>query len=143
MAPGTGRPFGVSFAAGWAAIGGAFSLLKAFGMSMTGAAVAGTSDSVTVLAIGFAALYLLIGFGLLVVAGGLYKVQSWARTVGMVLFGLFALLNLYSVVDGSALTVIDLTLNATALAFLAVNGAAFASGRPNVSDRSPHQVGRN
>jgi len=76
------------------------------------------------------------------VAGGLYKVQSWARTVGMVLFGLFALLNLYSVVDGSVLTVIDLALNAAALALLAVNGAAFASGRPNVSDRSPHQVGR-
>lgn len=142
MARGTRRPFGVSFAAGWAAIGGAFSLLRAFGLSMTGVAVVGTSDSLAVLAVGFTALYLLIGFGLLLVAGGLYKVQSWARTVGMVLFGLFALLNLYSVIDGSVLTAVDLALNAAALVLLAVNKAAFTSNRPDISDRSAHQVGR-
>ncbi|MFQ3294733.1 MAG: uncharacterized membrane protein (DUF2068 family) [Halobacteriales archaeon] len=135
------RPFGVSFAAGWAAIGGVLSLLSAFGVTMVGTRP-GPAESCIFFAIVFGALSLLIGFGLLVVAGGLYWVKSWARGVGMVLFGLFALLNLYSLIDGSVLAVIDLSLNVAALTLLAVDVAAFRADRTTVSEGSALQVGR-
>lgn len=141
MARGTRRPFGVSFAAGWGAIGGVLSLLRAFGVTMVGTRP-GPADSCIFFAIVFGALYLLIGCGLLVVAGGLFKVKSWARSVGMVFLGLFAVLNLYSLIDGSVLAVIDLSLNSAALVLLAVNAAAFRTDRTDVSDGSAHQVGR-
>jgi hypothetical protein len=143
MARGTRRPFGVSFAAGWAAIGGALSILQAFGMGMAGVVLAGPSDSAALVAIAVSGLSALVGFGLLIVAGGLYKVRPWARTAGIVLFGLFALVNLYSLLDGAILQVIPLSLDGASLAFLVVNRDVFTSDRPDVSGRSAHRVGRN
>jgi len=148
MARSTHRPFGVSLVAGWAAIGGAHSLFEAVDAGMAGAIVADSSGSVAPVAAGVVLISGLAGFGLLIVAGGLFRVRSWARTAGMVLFGLVALLTLPSVLEGppalegALLPVIKLALDAVSIAVLLVNRDAFVTERPDISDGSASQVGR-
>lgn len=132
MARATERPFGVSFAAGWAAISGALSLLQAVGMGVVGAAA--PSPAGALLGLVLAVVQLFVGLGLLVVAGGLYRVHGWARLGGIVLFGVLALLNVYSLVAGNVGAAVGLGLNGTALVLLVVNRGAFTSDRPEVDD---------
>lgn len=148
MVRSTHRPFGVSLVAGWAAIGGAHSLFEAVDAGLAGAIVADASGSVAPVAAGMILLSGIAGFGLLIVAGGLFRVRSWARTAGVVLFGLFALLNLASVLEGppvlegALLPVIKLAFDVVSIAVLLVNRDAFVTERPDISDGSASQVGR-
>ncbi|NHN42468.1 hypothetical protein G9C85_12650 [Halorubellus sp. JP-L1] len=131
----THRPAGVSFAAGWAAIGGAWNLLGAFGAGVLGIGAAST-PGVAVVALLLSAFQVLLGFGMLVLAGGLYKVQSWARLGGIVLFGLFSLVEAVSVLAGSIGSLLVLGLNAAALAVLVLDADAFGTSRPDLSEGS-------
>lgn len=148
MVRSTNRPLGVSLATGWAAIGGAHSLFEAVDTGMAGTIVADASWSIGTVAAGMVLLSGIVGFGLLIVAGGLFRVRPWARTAGMVLFGLFALLNLHAVLDGSPaldgvlLPGIELALNVVSLGVLLVNRGAFVSERPDISGGSASEVGR-
>lgn len=117
----TYRPAGVAFAAIWAAVSGCLNFLMAFGAGLVG----GIAPGIAIIALIVAAFQALLGVGMLVLAVGLYKVQSWARTVGIVLFGLFSVLNLVSLIGGTALAVVFLGLNVTAMLLLVVNGDAF------------------
>lgn len=148
MVRSTHRPFGVSLVAGWAAIDGAHSLFAAVDAGISRTIVADASGSVAPVAAGVVLLSGIAGFGLLIVAGGLFRVRSWGRTAGMVLFGLVALLNLSSVLegpavlDGALLPVIKLALDVVSVAVLLVNRDAFVTERPDISDGSASQVGR-
>lgn len=132
----TRRPFGVSFAAGWAAISAFLNLLTAMGAGILGVGGATAYPGAAVVALLLAAFQFLLGMSMLILAGGLYKVQSWARLAGIVLFGTFAVLNLTSVLRGDIAGLVPLGLNVTALFLLTVNREAFASTRPDVSGGS-------
>lgn len=137
----TYRPGGVSFAAVWAAVSGCLNFLGAFGAGLVG----GSFPGIAIVVLLVAAFQLFLAMGMLVLAAGLYKVQSWARTFGIVLFALFSVLNLMDVVTGSAPAVVFLGLNVAAMLLLVVNGDAFGGrARADISEgtASSYRPGR-
>jgi hypothetical protein len=140
----TRRPFGVSFAAGWAAISAFLTLLTAMGAGVVGIGGAGIAPGVALMALALAVFQLLLGFAMLVLAGGLYRMQSWARLAGIVLFGASGTLNAISLVDGDVAAVVSLGLNGTALTLLVLNRDAFVTDRPDLSEgtASSYRPGR-
>lgn len=132
MARATDRPFGVSFAAGWAAITGLQLFFRAFGGGLF-AAIAPSAVGAA-LGLAFAVLWFVLGLVFLVVAGGLYRVQGWARLVAIVLFGLFTLFAIASLASGNLLAVVGGGLHATALVLLVLNRGTFESDRPDIDD---------
>ncbi len=136
MARSTHRPGTVSFAAGWAAITGAIWLLRG-ALAGVGASLLASRSAALGLAGGLlAVLYVVLGFGALLVAGGLYKMTSWARTVALVVFGALTVLNLQLFLSGDVAALVEVGLDGAAFVLLLVERQAFASERPDVDEET-------
>ena len=135
----THRPVTVTFAAFVAAIGGFWTLVDSGLLVVVGASY----QSGLVVAVAA----LMIAFGLLRVflAGALFQMYSWARPVGLLLFGVATALNVWWLVGtpGALGSVVGFVANGGAFLALLLRGDAFATsdGRADVSDRHATRIG--
>ena len=134
----TYRPTTVTFAAFVAAIGGFWALIDSGLLLVRGASL----DSPLVVA--FAGAMVIFGLLRMLVAGALFKMRTWSRPVGMLLFALAATLNIWVIVGtGGGGSVLAFVANGGAFAALAMSGEAFTPDveRADVSDKQATKIG--
>ncbi|MFC4405616.1 hypothetical protein [Haloarchaeobius iranensis] len=134
----TYRPTTVTFAAFVAAIGGFWTLIDSGLLFVIGASF----ESPLVIAFGGA----MIVFGLLriLVAGALFQMRTWSRPVGMLLFALAGVVNVWTLVTaGGGGSIVALVANGGAFVGLALSGDAFTPDieSADISDEPATKIG--
>ncbi len=130
------RPAGVSFAALVAAGGGFWTLL------VSGIFVVFSASFQSVGGVILAVLMILYGLFRIFLAGALFKLSSWARFVGILVFTLAALANGVLVLDDPT-AMFACGLNAASAILLFINGDAFGASmkRADLADEHATRIG--
>lgn len=132
------RPGSVTAVAVWAALGGLWGLMDA-SLTLVGGVAAG-ANAVGLVVTTVAVVGLVLSFGQLILAGGLFKLVSLARAAGIVVFTLLAVLGVVQFVLGDVTAVVGAALNG-GCALVLLTTDAFGSDRVDISDGSAHRVG--